>query len=112
MKTIAVIPARYASTRMPGKPLADVLGKPMIWWVYQAAKACPGSFAGTRPLAGAASRGDRRGSGAPGRHQRGLFILAQRDGPRAEIVSWAKAADSSIKKAWRFWRRQAFCWED
>ena len=25
MKTIAVIPARYASTRMPGKPLADVL---------------------------------------------------------------------------------------
>ena len=41
MKTIAVIPARYASTRMPGKPLADVLGKPMIYWVYQAAKACP-----------------------------------------------------------------------
>ena len=41
MKTIAVIPARYASTRMPGKPLADVLGKPMIWWVYKAAKACP-----------------------------------------------------------------------
>ena len=35
MKTIAVIPARYASTRMPGKPLADVLGKPMIYWVYQ-----------------------------------------------------------------------------
>ena len=41
MKTIAVIPARYASTRMPGKPLADVLGKPMIWRVYQAAKALP-----------------------------------------------------------------------
>lgn len=40
MKTIAVIPARYASTRMPGKPMADVLGKPMIWWVYRAAKAC------------------------------------------------------------------------
>ena len=41
MKTIAVIPARYASTRMPGKPLADVLGQPMIWWVSKAAKACP-----------------------------------------------------------------------
>ena len=41
MKTIAVIPARYASTRMPGKPLADVLGKPMIYWVYKAARACP-----------------------------------------------------------------------
>ena len=41
MKTIAVIPARYASTRMPGKPLADVLGKPMIYWGYKAARACP-----------------------------------------------------------------------
>ncbi|MDD4850693.1 MAG: 3-deoxy-manno-octulosonate cytidylyltransferase [Gemmiger sp.] len=41
MKIIGVIPARYQSTRMPGKPLADVLGKPMIWWVYQEAKKCP-----------------------------------------------------------------------
>jgi len=40
MKTVAVIPARYQSSRMPGKPLADILGKPMIWWVYQAAKKC------------------------------------------------------------------------
>lgn len=38
MKIIGVIPARYQSTRMPGKPLADILGKPMIWWVYQEAK--------------------------------------------------------------------------
>lgn len=35
MRTIAVIPARYNSSRFPGKPLADILGKPMIWWVYQ-----------------------------------------------------------------------------
>ena len=41
MTTIAVIPARYQSTRLPGKPLADILGKPMIWWVYQEAKKCP-----------------------------------------------------------------------
>ncbi len=34
MKIIAVIPARYASTRLPGKPLVDICGKPMIWWVY------------------------------------------------------------------------------
>ena len=33
-----VIPARYASTRLPGKPLADLLGKPMIQWVYEKAK--------------------------------------------------------------------------
>ncbi len=32
-----VIPARYASTRLPGKPLINILGKPMIEWVYQAA---------------------------------------------------------------------------
>lgn len=34
-KTIGVIPARYQSSRFPGKPLADICGKPMIWWVYQ-----------------------------------------------------------------------------
>lgn len=34
MKIIAVIPARYNSSRFPGKPLADICGKPMIWWVY------------------------------------------------------------------------------
>jgi 3-deoxy-manno-octulosonate cytidylyltransferase (CMP-KDO synthetase) len=37
MKVIGVIPARYASSRLPGKPLADICGKPMIWWVYQQA---------------------------------------------------------------------------
>lgn len=40
MKIIGVIPARYQSSRLPGKPLADILGKPMIWWVYNAAKQC------------------------------------------------------------------------
>lgn len=38
MKIIGVIPARYASSRFPGKPLADICGKPMIWWVYQQAR--------------------------------------------------------------------------
>lgn len=37
MKNIGVIPARYGSSRFPGKPLADVCGKPMFWWVYQQA---------------------------------------------------------------------------
>jgi 3-deoxy-manno-octulosonate cytidylyltransferase (CMP-KDO synthetase) len=35
MKVVAVIPARYGSTRFEGKPLADILGKPMIQWVYE-----------------------------------------------------------------------------
>jgi 3-deoxy-manno-octulosonate cytidylyltransferase (CMP-KDO synthetase) len=34
MKTEGVIPARYGSTRFPGKPLAPLEGKPMIQWVY------------------------------------------------------------------------------
>lgn len=38
MKVIGVIPARYNSSRFPGKPLVDILGKPMIWWVYQQCK--------------------------------------------------------------------------
>lgn len=38
MKIIGVIPARYQSSRFPGKPLADICGKPMIWWVYNRAK--------------------------------------------------------------------------
>ena len=41
MKILGVIPARYQSSRLPGKPLADILGKPMVWWVYQAAKQSP-----------------------------------------------------------------------
>lgn len=35
MKIVGVIPARYKSSRFEGKPLADICGKPMIWWVYQ-----------------------------------------------------------------------------
>lgn len=35
MKIACVIPARYASTRLPGKPLADIAGKPMIQRVYE-----------------------------------------------------------------------------
>ena len=37
MKILCVIPARYASTRLPGKPLKDVAGKPMICRVYDRA---------------------------------------------------------------------------
>ncbi|GHT55080.1 3-deoxy-manno-octulosonate cytidylyltransferase [Bacteroidia bacterium] len=35
MKFLGLIPARYASTRFPGKPLADIAGKPMIQRVYE-----------------------------------------------------------------------------
>jgi 3-deoxy-manno-octulosonate cytidylyltransferase (CMP-KDO synthetase) len=38
MTVVAVIPARYGSTRLPAKPLADIHGKPMIQWVYEGAQ--------------------------------------------------------------------------
>ncbi len=37
MKIIGIIPARFDSTRLPGKPLADINGKPMIQHVYESA---------------------------------------------------------------------------
>ena len=42
MKIVGVIPARYGSSRFPGKPLADICGKPMIWWVFQQANKVEG----------------------------------------------------------------------
>ncbi|MBN2640388.1 MAG: 3-deoxy-manno-octulosonate cytidylyltransferase [Victivallales bacterium] len=38
-RSIAIIPARYASVRFPGKVLADLEGKPLIQWVYEKARA-------------------------------------------------------------------------
>ena len=35
-----VIPARYASSRLPGKPLLPLAGKPMLEWVYERARRC------------------------------------------------------------------------
>ncbi|MCK8816351.1 3-deoxy-manno-octulosonate cytidylyltransferase [Natroniella sulfidigena] len=39
MQVIGIIPARYASTRLPGKPLKEIVGQPMIQHVYQQAEA-------------------------------------------------------------------------
>jgi 3-deoxy-manno-octulosonate cytidylyltransferase (CMP-KDO synthetase) len=37
MEILGIIPARYASTRLPGKPLVEINGKPMIQLVYEQA---------------------------------------------------------------------------
>ena len=37
-QVLAVVPARYDSTRFPGKPLAPILGKPLLQWVWEGAK--------------------------------------------------------------------------
>jgi 3-deoxy-manno-octulosonate cytidylyltransferase (CMP-KDO synthetase) len=40
MKILGIIPARYASSRFPGKPLVDIAGKSMIQRVYEQVKKC------------------------------------------------------------------------
>jgi 3-deoxy-manno-octulosonate cytidylyltransferase (CMP-KDO synthetase) len=40
VKILAVVPARYGATRFPGKPLADLGGRPIVQWVYEAATSC------------------------------------------------------------------------
>lgn len=42
MKVVVIIPARYASTRFPGKPLAAINGKPMVQRVYEQASKASG----------------------------------------------------------------------
>ena len=41
VKTLAIIPARYASTRFPGKPLVEIAGKSMIQHVWERAMQTP-----------------------------------------------------------------------
>src|SRR5207244_6988527 len=39
IKAVVIIPARYSSTRLPGKPLLEIGGKPLIVWVAERARA-------------------------------------------------------------------------
>jgi 3-deoxy-manno-octulosonate cytidylyltransferase (CMP-KDO synthetase) len=41
MKVWGIIPARYGSSRLPGKILSEIAGKPMIQWVYERARRSP-----------------------------------------------------------------------
>jgi 3-deoxy-manno-octulosonate cytidylyltransferase (CMP-KDO synthetase) len=41
MKSLAVIPARLASTRLPRKMLREIVGKPLVGWVYEAVRSSP-----------------------------------------------------------------------
>ena len=40
MNILAVVPVRYQATRFPGKPLADLEGRPLVQWVYESASRC------------------------------------------------------------------------
>ena len=38
MRTLGIIPSRFGSSRFPGKPLAQLAGKPLVAWVVEAVK--------------------------------------------------------------------------
>ncbi len=42
MRTLAVLPSRFAATRFPGKPLTLIAGRPMIQWVWESARLAAG----------------------------------------------------------------------
>ena len=49
-RAVAIIPARYESTRFPGKPLADRTGKPLIQHVYERVRQAESVGEGATPL--------------------------------------------------------------
>jgi 3-deoxy-manno-octulosonate cytidylyltransferase (CMP-KDO synthetase) len=85
---IVVIPARYASTRLPGKPLKDIAGKPMIEWVHGQA-----SQSGASEIVVATD--DER-----------ILATCRKFGARAELTSTAHAsgtdriAEVALRCAW------------
>ena len=50
MKTLIVIPARYGSTRFPGKPLAKIAGKEMLLRVWENAQKAASKFEGCQAV--------------------------------------------------------------
>ena len=50
MKTLIVIPARYGSTRFPGKPLAKIAGKEMLLRVWENALKAAAKFEGCQAV--------------------------------------------------------------
>lgn len=50
MSFVVIIPARYASTRLPGKPLVDINGKPMIVHVLERARESGASASSWQPI--------------------------------------------------------------
>ena len=72
-----VIPARYGSTRLPAKALADINGKPLVYWVWRRALASSAlsvtvgyrRFANLRRPSTAWCAGPNDGPSAPVRHR-------------------------------------------
>ena len=93
-QVVAIIPARYESTRLPGKPLALIDGKPMIQHVYERTRA----VALRRSRAGRDRRRAHRRRGARLRRRRGddrAAIIASGTDRIAEVARDARRRDRS-----------------
>jgi len=111
MKVVGIIPARYASTRFPGKALALIAGKPMIQWVYERSCQAPSlgqvlvatdderikgavaGFGGTAVMTRAdhASGTDRLAEVAAGLPEAEIIVNIQGDEPLIEPASIEQA---------------------
>src|SRR2546425_11402290 len=72
---VAIIPARYNSTRFPGKPLAEIEGKPLIEYVYRRGQK-------GRLINGTAVATDDRGIAEAVERVGGAAIMTRKDHPR------------------------------
>ena len=84
MKTLCVIPARYASTRLPGKPLADICGQPMIRRVYD--RACLATRSPLTGTFGDASVGGSLGTQLKKAGLDGIVITGQAKHPIGIVI--------------------------
>lgn len=91
MRAVAVIPARYASTRFPGKPLVPLLGKPMIAWVVDAA-------ARARSLSGVWVATDHEGIAAAAREAGAqvVFTSAECASGSDRVAEAARSVDAEV----------------
>lgn len=113
MRTAVIIPARYASSRYPGKPLVHLLGKPMILWVAELAAEAVGAnnvyvatesdriaevvrSAGFNPVMTSATAltGTDRLAEAAAQIEAGIFINVQGDEPLVNPTDILNIADA------------------
>lgn len=91
MKTIAVIPSRYGSTRFPGKSLAPICGKPLVRWV---AEAC--LRAGTVDEVIVATDDERIAAAVEGTGARAVMTPSDLPSGTDRVAVAAQAADEDV----------------
>jgi 3-deoxy-manno-octulosonate cytidylyltransferase (CMP-KDO synthetase) len=106
-KILGLIPARYASTRFPGKPLADISGKPMIQRVYEQASKAIGAvyvatddyriFNAVQAFGGKAVMTDNNHQSGTDRCKEALMIVEQQEGATYDVVVNIQGDEPFIK---------------